>query len=96
MKAVHLVRARVLSQDQSGDEISYHHLLFDRHQIICSQGLWSESYLPGLQTLRGNDADTQAELLRLFPKLGRDAQTGYGPVACPEAAAVVAGLLVSV
>lgn len=94
VKALHFVRLGLLSQDQSGDEISYHHLLFDRHQIICSQGLWSESYLPGPQTLPGHDAETQAELLRLFPNLGQNAQTGYGPAACPEVEAAVADLLV--
>jgi hypothetical protein len=94
VKAVHLVRAGLLAQDHTGTEISYHHLLFDRHQIICAEGLWSESYLPGPQTLPGHDADTQAELLALFPMLLHYACAGYGPAARPQATAGEAALLV--
>jgi len=94
VRAVHLVRCGVLRQDRSGAVIRYHHLLFDRHQIIRAEGLWSESYLPGPQTLPGHDADTQAELVALFPALRDNAACGYGPPARPEAEGALAGLLV--
>ena len=94
VKAMHLVRAGLLSQDNTGGAVAYHHLLFDRHQIICAEGLWSESYLPGPHTLPGHDPETQAELLGLFPALRQDTGAGYGPPARPEASSDAAGLLI--
>jgi len=94
VKAAHLVRAGRLTQDHSGALVSYHHLLFDRHQIIRAEGLWSESYHPGPASLAGHDAETQAELVALFPELATDAAHGYGPIARPEATAQAAALLV--
>ena len=95
VKAVHLVRSGVLRQDASGAPVSYHHLLFDRHEIICAEGLWSESYFPGPATLASFDNETQAEIFSLFPALVRDPKSGYGPAARPEASAHAAALLVA-
>ncbi len=39
--------------DPSAREVVYHHLVFDRHEIVESEGILSESYLPGAQTLGG-------------------------------------------
>jgi hypothetical protein len=93
VKAAHLVRSGHLRQDHSGALISYHHLLFDRHEIICAEGLWSESYYPGPATLDSFDGATQAEILALFPELVADPACGYGPTARPEASAQAAALL---
>lgn len=95
VKAAHLVRAGRLTQDHSGQPVSYHHLLFARHQIIRSEGLWSESYHPGPATLADHDAETRAELLALFPELDHDPAQGYGPIARPEATAKAAALLMA-
>ncbi len=94
VRAIHLVRAGRLQQDRSGAPVTYHHLLFDRHQIIRAEGLWSESYHPGPASLAGHDADTQAELLALFPELADNPDHGCGPAARPEATAQAAALLV--
>lgn len=93
VKAIHLVKAGRLKQDQSGQRVTYHHLLFDRHQIIRAEGLWSESYLPGPATLAGQDPETLEELFTLFPELRTDADQAYGPAARPEACAHVAALI---
>jgi len=93
VKAIHLVRAGRLAQDPSGAAVAYHHLLFDSHQIVRAEGLWSESYLPGPATLPGHDAETQEELLALFPALARNPDLGYGPSARPEVPAHVAALI---
>jgi hypothetical protein len=93
VKAIHLVRAGQLAQDHSGRPVTYHHLLFSRHQIICAEGLWSESYYPGPVTLAGHDPEVQAELFALFPELAADPQAGYGPSARPEVGAKIARLL---
>jgi hypothetical protein len=94
VKAIHLVRAGCLAQDQSGAPVTYHHLLFARHEIICAEGLWSESYYPGPATLAGHDPEVQAELLSLFPELATD-PASYGPSARPEVRAHVAALIVA-
>jgi Hint domain len=94
VKAIHLVRAGRLAQDHSGAPVTYHHLLFSRHEIIRAEGLWSESYYPGPTTLAGHDADVQEELLSLFPELATD-PASYGPLARLEVPAHVAALLVA-
>ena len=53
------------------------HLLFDRHEIIRGDGLESESYHPGDQTLESFDPETRAEVLELIA----DMQDPYGPSA---------------
>ena len=95
VRAIHLVKAGHLRQDHSGRPVTYHHLLFDRHQIIRAEGLWSESYYPGPATMLGHDPATQAELLCLFPELKRDPLQGYGFAARPEATAQAAALLLA-
>ncbi len=95
VKAIHLARAGKLHQDRSGRPVTYHHLMFDRHQIIRAEGMWSESYHPGPTTLADHDPDTRDEILTLFPELARDPAQGYGPIARPEATAQAAALLLA-
>ncbi len=92
VKASHLVRAGLLRQDHSGAPVTYCHLLFDQHEIINAEGLWSESYLPGPATLAGHDPQTCAELFAMFPELKGD-PTAYGPPARPQADAKAAMML---
>lgn len=92
VKAVHLVRSGLLRQDHSGMPVTYCHLLFDHHEIINAEGLWSESYLPGPATLAGHDPETRNELFTMFPELAGD-PSAYGPPARPQANAKAALLL---
>jgi hypothetical protein len=63
-----LVPARALADgvrvevDAAAAEVTYYHLVFDRHEIVESEGLLSESYLPGPLTLRGLSPDERAGL----------------------------------
>ncbi len=93
VKAVHLVRAGLLRQDHSGCPVTYYHLLFDQHEIINAEGLWSESYFPGPQTLPSHDEETLEELYDLFPELALH-PNAYGLPARPEADAAAARLLI--
>jgi hypothetical protein len=80
VKAKHLVddlAVRVIE----GGEVTYLHLLFDRHEVVTANGLDCESYHPA--TLAGFDAEAQDEVLRLFPNLRGDAAS-YGPLARME------------
>lgn len=54
---------------QAGARVTYHHLMFNTHEIIYSNGAPSESFHPGEQIL-AQDAGLRAELIMLFPELG--------------------------
>ena len=60
--------------------VTYVHLMFDHHQILLTEGLESESFLPGSYILDAMDAQTQAEIVRLFPELN-EGQIPYGHAA---------------
>lgn len=49
--------------------VTYVHLLFDRHETIMSDGLWSESFLPGDVAMSGLNMAQQREIYDLFPGL---------------------------
>lgn len=49
--------------------VSYIHLLFDAHEILCADGAWSESFQPAVRTLEGLESAQRDEVLALFPEL---------------------------
>lgn len=67
---------------EEGGEVEYFHILLDRHEIIQSDGAWTESFQPAARTLSVQDAATRAEILDLFPGLVTDPAT-YGDTARP-------------
>ena len=78
-----LVAARDLVNDHSimrreGGEVTYVHLLFDRHQVVFSEGLETESFLPGPQTSSSFEADVVEEIYSIFPELDPETGTGTG------------------
>ena len=81
-----LVAARDLVNDTSvrqvsGGTVEYVHLLFDTHQIVFSEHLPTESYLPGPQTNASFEPDIVDEICSLFPEIDRESGEGYGPMA---------------
>ncbi|MDB2407043.1 Hint domain-containing protein [Jannaschia sp.] len=66
---------------REGGDVTYIHLLFDRHEIVLSDGILSESFHPGPVALSSLDRAARAELLTLFPQLAHS--KGYGPMARP-------------
>jgi hypothetical protein len=95
-----LVHAKELVNDRSvriiedGREVTYVHLLFNEHEIVMTDGLASESYHPGRQTMDGFDAETRDEILGLMPNMDAMMGYGYGPTARtslrhPEAVALL-------
>lgn len=52
------------------DEVTYVHFMFDQHEVVLSDGTWTESFQPGDYTLRGIDGEQRKELVALFPELG--------------------------
>lgn len=53
--------------------VTYVHILFDRHEIVLSDGLWTESFQPAERTLSALDQATRDEVLELFPQLADNA-----------------------
>lgn len=49
--------------------VSYIHILFDRHEVILSNGAWSESFQPGDYSMRGIGDAQREEIFALFPEL---------------------------
>jgi CshA-type fibril repeat protein len=48
---------------------SYIHIMFDQHEVILSDGIWTESFQPGDLTLAGVGDASRDEILELFPEL---------------------------
>ncbi len=82
VKAKDLENGTTIRRREDGAPVSYVHLLFDQHEIVVANGLPSESYHPGTETLDSFDAEAVAELRRLFPDLFRPwGIADFGPAA---------------
>jgi len=51
------------------DEVDYFHLLFEAHEIVMSNGMWSESLFTGQEALKRLPADCVDEITELFPEI---------------------------
>ena len=49
--------------------VSYIHFMFDRHEVVLSNGAWTESFQPGDYTLKGMGNAQRNEIFELFPDL---------------------------
>lgn len=68
---------------QEGGTIDYHHLVFDRHEIVYAEGVAAESLLVGGGSLARMPAALRREVLAIFPEAARwGAATGQ-PLARP-------------
>ncbi len=67
-------------------EVTYFHLLFDRHEILNTYGCWSESFAPSAAALNTVEAATRAEILKLFPQLDGTWQDALPTLSAAEAA----------
>lgn len=81
-----LIAAKDLVNDRSvrpvpGGEVTYVHLMFDKHQVVYTEGLASESFLPGPQTTSVLEDEVVAEICAIFPELDPDTGQGYGEAA---------------
>ena len=61
--------------------MTYVHLMFDKHQVVFSEGLATESFLPGPQTEKSFEKDILDEICALFPELDPSTGEGYSPAA---------------
>jgi len=63
-------------------QVTYVHILFDRHQVIFAEGVGAESFFPAAQAMNALDAAAREALLQERPDL-RDSLGIYGPTARP-------------
>ena len=71
-------------------QVTYHHLLFDRHEILDSNGFWSESYYPAAVQGKAWADTTHHEVCELFPELTDGASV---PLSRPNIPVYLARLL---
>ncbi len=93
-----LVPAKALVDDcdvriSESEDITYFHLLFEEHQIICGDGVLSESFYPGAEALKGAAATARSEMFALFPELINGLRF-YGDLARPVLPARLGPLMV--
>jgi len=90
--AVHLVGQSGIVRAGAQD-ITYLHLLFDRHEIVLSDGAWTESFQPGDRTLAAMDTYQRREIGSLFPGLAQGARFAAArrSLKAHEARAMLAG-----
>lgn len=73
--AKHLVNNRDIHELQTTGT-TYIHFMFDRHEVVLSDGTWTESFQPGDYSLRGIGNAQRQEILDLFPALRTDLGLG--------------------
>ncbi|TCP61417.1 intein [Rhodovulum bhavnagarense] len=66
--AKHLVNNRSI-QRVAPRALSYLHFMFDQHEVVLSDGAWTESFQPGDYTLGGMGNAQRGEIFELFPEL---------------------------
>jgi len=49
--------------------VTYIHMMFDTHEVVLSNGAWTESFQPGDLSLRGIGDEQRQEIFELFPEL---------------------------
>lgn len=57
-------------------DVIYWHMLFDGHEIVMSEGAWTESFYTGPHAIKSMSESARREIFALFPEL---AQEGYVP-----------------
>ncbi|MGH1368913.1 MAG: Ig-like domain-containing protein, partial [Maritimibacter sp.] len=66
--AKHLVDNKTISTVDVKD-VTYIHFMFDHHEVVLSDGAWTESFQPGDYSLKGIGNSQRQELFELFPEL---------------------------
>ncbi|MBU2866288.1 Hint domain-containing protein [Pacificibacter marinus] len=66
--AIHLVGMPGISQARPA-QTSYIHFLCDNHEVVLSNGAWTETFQPGEASLGGLQSAQRDEVLSLFPEL---------------------------
>lgn len=90
-----LINDQTVRRDTSRIEVTYVHILFDEHQVVFSDGLATESFLPGPQSLKSFERDVINEICMIFPEIDPVTGIGYGASARTSLKGYEAQLLMS-
>ena len=75
--AKHLTTQGVHTVQSSGT--TYIHFMCDRHEIVLADGIWTESFQPEDQSLKGIGNAQRLEIFEIFPELKTEAgRAAYG------------------
>ncbi len=72
VSAKDLIGFRGIDYGMVSGGVIYYHIMFDRHELVFSDGLVSESFYPGEESISALNAETMKELLEIFPELSRE------------------------
>lgn len=73
-----------IAVEQTLDSVTYHHFLFERHEIIYSNGAPTESLFTGVEGLKSVGHEARQEIEALFPELMTDGFTPQPARLIPE------------
>ena len=71
--AKHLTDMDGIDVVRDATTVTYWHMLFDGHELVQSNGAWTESLYAGPEAMKSLDSGARREIMRLFPEL---AETG--------------------
>jgi len=66
---------------RTGGDVTYYHFMFDQHQIVYSEGVASESFLPEQAAMGGLLQNARQEVLAIFPELQNGTGAAYSAAA---------------
>ena len=69
LPAIKLIDLEGIDIAQDVDTVEYFHILFNRHEIVCSNGAWSESLFTGPEALKAVPPASAQEIKKLFPEI---------------------------
>ncbi len=90
--AKELINGDTISVDLKVKQVTYVHVLFDRHQVIWANGVETESFHPANAALSSLNEEDRAKLLAMYPELKLDPHT-YGAYARRNLSASEAAIL---
>ena len=69
LPAIKLIDLDGIDIAEDVDSVEYFHILFDRHEIVRSNGAWSESLFTGPEALQAVPFASAQEIKKLFPEI---------------------------
>ncbi|MBR2655182.1 MAG: Hint domain-containing protein [Loktanella sp.] len=70
--AKHLLALDGIEVAEDMAEVEYFHVMFDKHQVVMSNGAETESLYPGPESIKALPAEAVTEIYTLFPELRAD------------------------
>lgn len=67
--AKHLTRIDGVDKVRAATGVTYIHMMFAQHQVVLSNGAWTESFQPGDYSMNGLGRAQRDEIVALFPEL---------------------------